>query len=208
MQTTAREADFAKDVEARLYQIVMTLRLLVAFFAALCASDSFALAVRVTSPATHTGAVGSVAPCPRVALRALRGGAAEDEDEDDDLEEELDESAGADDDTLENPFLAGGAGGEGSEALSELAQSLKDPSLVREALKELQDPEAQARMKAMMEDPEFQQSMKQYVEQISKDPQFEQLRAQTEQLMQEPDFLEQISKAFAGFEPPTGGKGE
>lgn len=180
--------------------------------ALLCASDSFTLAARVTSPATRAGAVGGAAPCPSVVLRALRlrGGEEDDDDDDaDDIDDELDESAGADDDTLENPFLAGGAGavgGEGSEALSELAQSLKDPSLVRDALKELQDPEAQKRMKAMMEDPEFQQSMKQYVEQISKDPQFEQLRQQTEQLMQEPDFLEQISKAFAGFEPP--GKGD
>lgn len=61
-------------------------------------------------------------------------------------------------------------------------------------------------MRAMMEDPEFQKSMQQYVEQISKDPQFEQLRKQTEELMQEPDFVEQITKAFAGLgEPSKGG---
>ena len=65
----------------------------------------------------------------------------------------------------------------------------------------------QERMRAMMEDPEFQKSMRQYVEQISKDPQFEMLRQQTEKLMQEPDFVEQISKAFAGLggEPPKDG---
>ena len=91
--------------------------------------------------------------------------------------------------------------------LGELSQTLNDPAMMREALKELQDPAAQERMRAMMEDPEFQKSMRQYVEQISKDPQFEMLRQQTEKLMQEPDFVEQISKAFAGLggEPPKDG---
>ena len=66
---------------ALLETISVMLRLLAsAFFAALCASDSSALALRVTSPATYAGAVGSAAPCPRV-VRALRGGAAADEDD-------------------------------------------------------------------------------------------------------------------------------
>jgi len=142
--------------------------------------------------------------------RRLRGGqddAGEDEDEEEE-EEALDEletsvaGVGDGDDALENPFLSGAAS-DATQQLSGLTDTLKDPSLVREALKELQDPAAQARMRAMMEDPEFQKSMQQYVEQISKDPQFEQLRQQTEELMQEPDFVEQITKAFAGIgEPP------
>lgn len=149
--------------------------------------------------------------------RRLRGGQ-DDADAGEEDEEEEEEAAALDeeletpvtegvDEALENPFLSGaGAAGDASQQLSGLTDTLKDPSLVREALKELQDPAAQARMRAMMEDPEFQKSMQQYVEQISKDPQFEQLRKQTEELMQEPDFVEQITKAFAGLgEPSKGG---
>ena len=234
--------------------------------------------------------------------RRLRGGQddAGEEEEEEEEEEALDDletsvaGVGDGDDALEtNPFLSGaGAAGDASQQLSGLSDTLKDPSLVREALKELQDPAAQARMRAMMEDPEFQKSMQQYVDQISKDPQFEQqrrhggkssreeagvglglygdgllsgpdeeslgrldtearrlyaearrlyaspfwslaaaavasmlplppplpplmpwpalrcsrLRKQTEELMQEPDFVEQITKAFSGIgEPPKGG---
>ena len=118
--------------------------------------------------------------------RRLRGGqddAGEEEEEEEEEEEALDEletsvaGVGDGDDALENPFLSGaGAASDASQQLSGLTDTLKDPSLVREALKELQDPAAQARMRAMMEDPEFQKSMQQYVEQISKDPQFEQQR--------------------------------
>lgn len=61
-----------------------------------------------------------------------------------------------------------------------------------------QDPATQQRIKAMMEDPEFLSSMKQYVEQITADPQFEALKKQTESLMQEPDFVEQMTKAMMG----------
>ena len=48
----------------------------------------------------------------------------------------------------------------------------------------------------MMEDPEFQKSMQEYVEQITQDPQFEDLKKQTEKLLEEPGFVEQMSKAF------------
>mgnify|MGYP005683838115 CR=1 FL=1 len=61
-----------------------------------------------------------------------------------------------------------------------------------------QDPATQQRIKAMMEDPEFLSSMKQYVEQITADQQFEALKKQTESLMQEPDFVEQMTKAMMG----------
>ena len=104
----------------------------------------------------------------------------EEEEEEEEALDELETSVagvGDGDDALENPFLSGAAAAsDASQQLSGLTDTLKDPSLVREALKELQDPAAQARMRAMMEDPEFQKSMQQYVEQISKDPQFEQQR--------------------------------
>ena len=96
-----------------------------------------------------------------------------------------------------NPFLGGGAGGAGG--LDELAQSLGDPDMLKEALKELQDPATQERVKAMMDDPEFQKSMQQYIEQITQDPQFEQLRKQTEQLLEQPGFLEEMSKAMGSI---------
>jgi len=129
-----------------------------------------------------------------VALLCLRGGA-------DELDEELDgeDDAVADagvEAPLENPFLgAGGSPLEGG-GLADLAQSLQDPQLLQEALREMQDPETLQRIRAMMEDPEFLNSMKQYVEQITKDPQFEQLKAQTEKLMQEPGFMEEMTKAL------------
>ena len=72
-------------------------------------------------------------------------------------------------------------------------------SQVKEALKELQDPATQERVKAMMDDPEFQKSMQQYIEQITQDPQFEQLRKQTEQLLEQPGFLEEMSKAMGSI---------
>ena len=83
--------------------------------------------------------------------------------------------------------------------LDELAQSLGDPDMLKEALKELQDPATQERVKAMMDDPEFQKSMQQYIEQITQDPQFEQLRKQTEQLLEQPGFLEEMSKAMGSI---------
>ena len=43
----------------------------------------------------------------------------------------------------------------------------------------------QAQVKAMLEDPAFQESMKQYMEQITKDPQFEALKKQTEDMLQQ-----------------------
>ena len=51
----------------------------------------------------------------------------------------------------------------------------------------------------MMDDPEFQKSMQQYIEQITQDPQFEQLRKQTEQLLEQPGFLEEMSKAMGSI---------
>ena len=140
-----------------------------------------------------------------LALRALRGGALEDADdveddiEDDladdgadDLDTDLEDDGAADDASssvdagLENPFLGGGApGAPGAPGgLEDLAQTLKDPAVLQEALKELQDPATQQRIKALLDDPEFRSSMQQYVEQITSDPQFEQLKQQSEQLMQ------------------------
>jgi hypothetical protein len=176
---------------------------------------SLLLQLACLAPVAQTALVAS--PATRFEIVRLRGGLAAEggdggEEEDmldedlDDLEAGMDAPAAGGDDALENPFL-GGAGGDASGPLGELSQTLNDPAMMREALKELQDPAAQERMRAMMEDPEFQKSMRQYVEQISKDPQFEMLRQQTEKLMQEPDFVEQISKAFAGLggEPPKDG---
>jgi pantoate kinase len=51
-------------------------------------------------------------------------------------------------------------------------------------------------VKAMLEDPSFQESMKQYMEQITKDPRFEALKKQTEDMMQNGDFMEQMTKAI------------
>ena len=75
----------------------------------------------------------------------------------------------------------------------------------------LQDPAVQAQVKAMLEDPSFQDSMKQYMEQVTKDPQFEAIRAQTEQMMQQEDFVDQMQKAFsdlAGATPAPKGDGD
>ena len=147
------------------------------------------LACLLDSPCAHAVVlVPRLSPATRFEIvRQLRGGQ-DDGYESDDEEEDLDDlevsddletsDAGVgdgDDAALENPFLSGAAP-DASAQLSGLTDTLKDPSLVREALKELQDPAAQARMRAMMEDPDFQKSMQQYVEQISKDPQFEQSR--------------------------------
>ena len=140
-----------------------------------------------------------------LALRALRGGALEDADDvEDDIEDDLADDGEDDLDTdleddgaagdasssvdagLDNPFLGGGApGAPGAPGgLEDLAQTLKDPAILQEALKELQDPATQQRIKALLDDPEFRSSMQQYVEQITSDPQFEQLKQQSEQLMQ------------------------
>ena len=138
----------------------------------------------------------------------LRGGADEldeelEDDDGDDIDAEVDVDAAAADElpvgdgAESNPFLGGGAGGAGG--LDELAQSLGDPDMLKEALKELQDPATQERVKAMMDDPEFQKSMQQYIEQITQDPQFEQLRKQTEQLLEQPGFLEEMSKAMGSI---------
>ena len=153
----------------------------------------------------------------------LRGGA-------DDLEDELDEEDdGADvdedaDAALENPFLTpGGAAAAGGGlpgagmgmGIDDLASSLKDPQALQDALKELQDPAIQAQVKAMLEDPAFQESMKSYMDQITKDPQFEEIKKQTEAMLQEEGFVENMQKAFAnlGGAPPgmpglTGGDKE
>ena len=138
----------------------------------------------------------------------LRGGADEldeelEDDDGDDIDAEVDVDAAAADElpvgdgAESNPFLGGGAGGAGG--LDELAQSLGDPDMLKEALKELQDPATQERVKAMMDDPEFQKSMQQYIEQITQDPQFEQLRKQTEQLLEQPGFLEEMTKAMGSI---------
>merc|ERR1712228_506592 len=80
--------------------------------------------------------------------------------------------------------------------IDNLAEGLQDPKALQEAVKALQDPATLQRIKAMMEDPEFMASMKQYAEQITKDPQFEQIKKQTEQLMQDPTFIEQMTKSM------------
>jgi len=146
----------------------------------------------------------------RAAVGRLRGGADE-ESEDDELDTELEaadeglvEDATSDPiaaDGLSNPFLGaggapGGAGGLGL-GLQDLASTLQDPNVLQEALKELQDPATQARVKAMMEDPEFQESMKQYMEQMTKDPAFDQLKQQAEAMLSQEGFMEQMSQAFA-----------
>ena len=53
----------------------------------------------------------------------------------------------------------------------------------------------------MLEDPAFQESMKQYMEQITKDPQFEALKKQTEAMLENEDFVEQMQKAFSEMGP-------
>jgi pantoate kinase len=73
-----------------------------------------------------------------------------------------------------------------------------------DALRELQDPAVQQQVKAMMEDPAFQESMKSYMEQIIKDPMFESLKKQTEDMLQQEGFMEQIQKAFAEVGGPGG----
>jgi hypothetical protein len=162
----------------------------------------------VVAGCTHRGQLSIV--------QRLRGGA-------DELDSELEaEEDGAIDDVtadsdavapsagLENPFLdaagMGGAGGMGL-GLQDLAKTLQDPKVLQDALKELQDPATQSRVKAMMEDPAFQDSMKQYMDQMMKDPQFEQLKEQAEAMMQQEGFMEQMSQAFAdlgGAMPPIG----
>jgi len=148
----------------------------------------------------------------RAAVGRLRGGSDE-ELEDDELDTELEAADGglvedgtsdpitAAADGLSNPFLGAGgapgaAGGLGL-GLQDLASTLQDPNVLQEALKELQDPATQARVKAMMEDPEFQESMKQYMEQMTKDPAFEQLKQQAEAMLSQEGFMEQMSQAFA-----------
>ena len=139
------------------------------------------LACLLDSPCAHAVVlVPRLSPATRFeVVRQLRGGqddASEEEEEEEDLDDLTPDAGVVDgDEALENPFLSGAASEAGA-PIDGLADTLQDPSLVREALKELQDPAAQARMRAMMEDPEFQKSMQQYVEQISKDPQFEQPR--------------------------------
>ena len=160
------------------------------------------------SPST---ALSSVPPCSCVGapavirqshcLMRLRGGDLDDDlDEDEDGVDEDDAAAG--DALSENPFLDGGsaaAGGlpMGAPGMSDLASTLKDPAALQDALKELQDPAVQQQVKAMLEDPSFQESMKQYMEQITKDPQFDALKKQTEEMMQDPAFVEQMTKTFA-----------
>ncbi len=150
---------------------------------------------------------------PNRALSLLRGGA--DDDDDDELDAELDDADGEAeldaDGGLENPFLspsgaavrptppAGGAAASMG-GLEQITESLKDPKMLQQALKELQDPATQQRFKEMMEDPEFLESMKQYAEQITQDPQFEQLKAQAEQMMKDPSFMEEMQKAMANPE--------
>ena len=142
----------------------------------------------------------------------VRGGADNDEEQEDEEEDVGSDLDVADDDdaatasaadpggfdALSNPFLggAGGAGGAEGLGLADLAKTLGDPSMLQDALKELQDPATQARVQAMMDDPEFQKSMQQYIDQITKDPQFAELKRQTEKLLEEPGFMEQMSKAF------------
>jgi pantoate kinase len=80
----------------------------------------------------------------------------------------------------------------------------------QEALKELQDPAVQQQVRQMLEDPTFQQSMKEYMQQITKDPQFEALKKQTEAMLQEEGFVDQMTKAFSelGSALGTGEAGE
>ena len=149
----------------------------------------------------------------------FRGGADADlddeEEEDADADEDADDDdAASADDALQNPFLdgAGGLPGMpgGGPGLQDLASTLKDPAALQEALKELQDPAVQQQVKQMLEDPSFQQSMKSYMEQITKDPQFEALKKQTEAMLQEEGFVESMTKAFSELggalpTPPGGG---
>ena len=153
---------------------------------------------RVVAPLATCAGTRAVARQSECLLR-LRGGDLDDDldDEDDDVEED----AGADA-TLENPFLGSGGGGAGglpmgAPGMQDLASTLKDPAALQDALKELQDPAVQQQVKAMLEDPSFQESMKQYMEQITKDPQFEALKKQTEEMMKDPDFVDQMTKTFS-----------
>ena len=201
-----READdevaLASRISNELNSSKMTTRLaLIALLCGACAGGSICGA----------GRAGAVVCTRRLAAPRwllLRGGADEldeelEDDDGDDIDAEVDVDAAAADElpvgdgAESNPFLGGGAGGAGG--LDELAQSLGDPDMLKEALKELQDPATQERVKAMMDDPEFQKSMQQYIEQITQDPQFEQLRKQTEQLLEQPGFLEEMSKAMGSI---------
>ena len=89
-------------------------------------------------------------PSPSSQSERLGSTTQDDADAGEEDEEEEEEAAALDeeletpvtegvDETLENPFLSGaGAAGDASQQLSGLTDTLKDPSLVREALKELQ----------------------------------------------------------------------
>ena len=68
---------------------------------------------------------------------------------------------------------------------------------MQNALKELQDPAVQQQLKAMLEDPAFLESMKEYMEQITKDPQFEALKKQTEAMLENEGFVEQVTSKHA-----------
>ena len=137
----------------------------------------------------------------RSCILLLRGGESDDsfdDEEDLDEDEDIDTSAGMPETLEDNPFLpsaSGAAGGPGG--LQDLASTLQDPKMLQEALKELQDPAVQQQVKAMMDDPAFQESMKAYMEQITKDPKFEALKKQTEEMLQQENFMEQMQQAFA-----------
>ena len=147
-------------------------------------------------------------PIVQQSWRRLRGGEEADGDDataDDDLDEEdlePTESSVVED----NPFLGmpGASVGAGGPGLQDLASTLQDPKMLQDALRELQDPAVQQQVKAMMEDPAFQESMKAYMEQIIKDPMFESLKKQTEDMLQQEGFMEQIQKAFAEVGGPGG----
>eukprot|EP00322_Chrysochromulina_rotalis_P020624 CAMPEP_0115863500 /NCGR_PEP_ID=MMETSP0287-20121206/18720_1 /TAXON_ID=412157 /ORGANISM="Chrysochromulina rotalis, Strain UIO044" /LENGTH=184 /DNA_ID=CAMNT_0003317947 /DNA_START=22 /DNA_END=576 /DNA_ORIENTATION=+ len=145
----------------------------------------------------------------RACLLNLRGG----EDGDDDIEE--DDLDGLDEDTVgagaeDNPFLGmpGAGAGAGGPGLQDLASTLQNPEMLQDALKELQDPAVQQQVKQMMEDPAFQESMKAYMEQITKDPQFQELKKQTEEMMKQEGFMEQMQQAFASLGGAAGEEGE
>jgi hypothetical protein len=183
-------------------------------------SEAVQCSISTPSPTVHTCSAARAVER-HACLCRLRGGS-DDEDVIDDLldegddEDEGDVGSAVAEDALENPFL-GGAGGASADGvpgagfgLEGLSDTLKDPAALQDALKELQDPAVQQQVKAMLEDPSFQESMKQYMEQITKDPQFEALKKQTEQMMQEEGFAEQMSKAFADMAKavPGGGAGD
>ena len=154
------------------------------------------LAAPAMSISAHCCSAELLAPEESACLQRLRGGAGGEDNFglDSDLDEDLDEEgAGSSSevraaglvagDALDNPFL----GGDGAArlGLDNLSSTLNDPKMLQDALKELQNPTTQARVRAMMEDPEFQKSMQQYMEQMTKDPQFDALKKQTEVMLQE-----------------------